>query len=116
MGAYRKLSKEQKISIVEEALNGKASKSAVARKHQIAHGLLYHWIEAYEQGGFENKPTYEAGYLLKIEKLEQMVGRQAMEIEFLKKAIKFTRLKAQKKEHLSKNTGYLPIVREGGAN
>lgn len=116
MGPYRKFSKEQKRHVVEEALSGQTSKAAVSRKHQISYSLLDKWIAAYEHGRFDNESTTEAGHSEKIEKLEQMVGRQAMEIEFLQKAIEHVRSVAKKKERLSKSTDGLSIVRKGGAN
>ena len=116
MGPYRKFSKELKRHVVEEALSGQTSKAAVSRRHQIAYSLLDKWINAYEHGRLDNEPATEAGHSEKIEKLEQMIGRQAMEIEFLKKAIEHTRSVAEKKERLSKSTDCLSIVRKGGAN
>jgi transposase len=116
MGPYRKFSKEQKRQVAEEALSGQTSKIAVARKHQIAYSLLDKWINAYKHGRLDNEPSCETGYREKIEKLEQMVGRQAMEIEFLKKAIEYAHVAAKKKERLSKSTDSLSIPRAGGAN
>jgi transposase-like protein len=116
MVEYRKFSNEQKRQVAEEALSGEMSKSAVARKHQISYSLLDKWINAYKNGRLDNEPTCEAGYREKIEKLEQMIGRQAMEIEFLKKAITHTRLVAKQKERLSKNTDCLSIAHAGGAH
>lgn len=116
MGTYRKFSKEQKRAIVEEALSGQRSKAAVSREHGISCSLLQKWVEAYEYGRLDNEPTTEAGQREKIEKLEQMVGRQAMEIEFLKKAIAYTREVAKKKERLSKSACYLSKPQDGGAN
>ena len=85
MVTYRKHSKEQKQEAAQEALSGQLSKAAVARKYGISSSLLIKWIDAYERGHLNNEPTTEAGFREKIEKLQQMIGRQAMEIEFLKK-------------------------------
>lgn len=112
---YRRFSKEQKLQIVQEAISGETSKTAVARKHMIASSLLSRWINAYEMGRLDNTPHNEAGYQEKIARLEQMVGRQAMEIEFLKKAQEYVRQQQKIKERLSKNTYPLPKPREGGA-
>ncbi|OGS19837.1 MAG: hypothetical protein A2252_04910 [Elusimicrobia bacterium RIFOXYA2_FULL_39_19] len=116
MGLYRKFSKEQKQEAATEALSGQTSKTAVARKYGISYSLLLKWIEAYEHGRLNNEPTTEAGFHDKIEKLERMVGRQAMEIEFLKKTIEYKRELAKKKESLSKSTSCLLKLRAGGAN
>ena len=116
MKPYRTFSKEQKREAVEETLAGQTSKAAVARKYSISHSLLLKWIEAYEYGRLDNEPTSEAGQQAKIERLEQMIGRQAMEIEFLKKAIMQSRVLAQRKERLSRSISSLSIPREGGVN
>ena len=112
----RRFSKEQKQSVVEEALSGEMSKTAVARKHMISPTVLSNWINAYESGRLNNTPINEAGFLEKIAKLEQMVGRQAMEIEFLKKAQKYAHQLQKTKERLSKSTCPSSNQREGGAN
>jgi transposase len=112
----RRFPKEQKQHIVEEALSGEMSKTAVARKHMISPTVLSRWIDAYECGRLNNMPINETGYLEKIVKLEQMVGRQAMEIEFLKKAQMYAREQQKIKERLSKSTNFSSNQREGGAN
>jgi len=112
----RRFPKEQKLHIVEEALSGEMSKTAVARKHMIAPTVLSRWIDAYEHGRLNNTPVNEAGFQEKIAKLEQMVGRQAMEIEFLKKAQEYARTLQKTKERLSKSTSSSSNQREGGAN
>lgn len=116
MSTYRKFTKEQKREAATEALSGHLSKAAVCRKHAIAYSLLDKWITDYEHGRLDNEPTTEAGQHEKIEKLEQMVGRQAMEIEFLKKAMVYTQELARKKERLSKSTSCFLKQRDGGAN
>ncbi|MCB4791336.1 MAG: transposase [Elusimicrobia bacterium] len=113
---YRRFTKEQKQQIVEEALSGEMSKTAVARKHTISPTLLTRWIDAHQRGRFNNTPVNEAGYQEKIARLEQMVGRQAMEIEFLKKAQEYARQLQKTKERLSKSTNTSLKQREGGAN
>lgn len=112
----RRFPKEQKQHIVEEALSGEISKTAVARKHMISPTVLSRWITDYENGRLNNMPVTEAGFQEKIAKLEQMVGRQAMEIEFLKKAQEYARQLQKTKERLSKSTRPSSNQREGGAN
>ncbi len=116
MGTYRKFSSEKKREIVEAALNGEQSKSAVCRKYEICFSQLQYWIDEYEHGRLDNEPTTEAGQYEKIARLEQMVGRQSMEIEFLKKAITYAREHTKKKKRLSKSTNSLLKQRDGGAN
>ena len=112
----RRFPKEQKQHIVEEALSGEISKTAVARKHMISPPVLSRCIVDYENGRLNNEPITESGFQEKIAKLEQMVGRQAMEIEFLKKAQEYARQLQKTKERLSKSICPSSKQREGGAN
>ena len=52
----RRFPKEQKQHIVEEALSGEISKTAVARKHMISPTVLSRWIADYENGRLNNTP------------------------------------------------------------
>ncbi|MGE5115477.1 MAG: IS66-like element accessory protein TnpA [Betaproteobacteria bacterium] len=49
--ARRRWTREQKQSIVAECEAGKASVSAVARKHNIASSLLFRWRREFGLGG-----------------------------------------------------------------
>lgn len=58
-----------------------------AKRHDLCRNLIRVWIEKAEAGAFDDEvaradmlTTYEA----KIAALERLVGRQALEIEFLK--------------------------------
>jgi len=77
-----------KRMIVESYLNGTAL-NALSVEHDICRHLIRTWVEKYEKGEFdtpaanaEQIPEYEA----RIAALERLVGRQALEIEFLKTA------------------------------
>ena len=74
--------------MVEEYLAGETL-HALSRKHDLCRNLIRVWIEKYERGEYDDDavaadliPEYEA----RIAALERMVGRQALEIEFLKGA------------------------------
>ena len=67
----------------------------MAREHDLSRNLIRIWIAKCESGEFD--PDVEAATLLadyeaKIATLERMVGRQALEIEFLKGALQQGRL------------------------
>ena len=75
-----------KKQIVQEYAAGAAFKG-LAREHDLSRNLIRVWLAKYESGEFD--PDIEAATLLgdyeaKIVALERMVGRQALEIEFLK--------------------------------
>src|ERR1700747_1983341 len=64
---------------------------ALAKRHDVSRNLIRIWVAKYEAGAFDDDAQaadliqqYEA----RIAALERMVGRQALEIEFLKGALK----------------------------
>ena len=64
---------------------------ALAKRHDLSRQLIRVWVEKYEVGALDEDA--QAAHLLKeyeakIAALERMVGRQALEIEFLKGALK----------------------------
>ena len=64
---------------------------ALAKRHDISRQLIRVWVQKYEAGGLDEDA--QAAELLqeyesKIAALERMVGRQALEIEFLKGALR----------------------------
>src|SRR6266508_2242094 len=84
----RSFSAEFKAQIVVELLTGTASPAELCRKHNVKPQLLAHWKAAvldrlhtlFEgDGQVEHEQT-------RIAELEQLVGRQAYELEILKKA------------------------------
>ena len=71
--------------IADETLHG------LAGRHGVSRNLIRVWVMKFEAGAFDEDA--EAADLLqeyeaKIAALERMVGRQALEIEFLKGALK----------------------------
>lgn len=93
---HRRHSIPFKRMIVEAYLNG-AALNALSVEHDICRHLIRTWIDKYEKGEFdadtvkaEQIPEYEA----RIAALERLVGRQALEIEFLKTARMRTRSKS----------------------
>jgi transposase-like protein len=89
MRRHRRHSTAFKRQVVEEYLGG-AALNALAKEHDICRHLIRVWIETYDAGEFDEE--IEAAdtlheYQAKIAALERMVGRQALEIEFLKGAL-----------------------------
>ena len=87
MQERRNFTTEFKRQVVEELLCGVSRPAQLCRRHNIAVSLLYHWKKQYSLGKLNNEPVKEAAMRDKIEKLERMVGKLAMENEFLKKAL-----------------------------
>lgn len=90
MGKRRTFSPELKFEAVLELLRGEKSVAQICRERAISESLLYKWRDAFferapsifaDQRSTTNDPQTEH-----IAELERLVGRQAMEIEVLKKA------------------------------
>ena len=84
----RSFSAEFKARVVLDLLSGAASQAELCRRHNVKPQLLGHWKSAV----LERLPSLfgseeAAGQdQLRIAELEQLVGRQAYELEILKKA------------------------------
>ena len=90
MARHRSHSIEFKRQIAQEFIAGE-SLYALAKRHDLSRQLIRVWVQKYETGAFDEDAQaadllqeYEA----KLMALERMVGRQALEIEFLKGALK----------------------------
>jgi transposase len=86
--ARRSFPAEFKARIVLQLLSGEASQAELCRKHGIKPNLIANWKAAV----LDRLPTvFEADVVhdadrLRVAELEQLVGRQAYELEILKKA------------------------------
>ena len=90
MTRHRSHSIEFKRQVAQEYVAGETL-HALAKRHDVSRNLIRIWVAKYEAGAFDNDAQaadliqeYEA----RIAALERMVGRQALEIEFLKGALK----------------------------
>ena len=79
-----------KRQVVEEYHAG-GTLHGLSKQHDICRNLIRVWIEKYDAGAFdEDAETADMlqEYEARIGALERLVGRQALEIEFLKGAAK----------------------------
>ena len=90
MAQYRSHSVEFKRQIAQAYLSGETL-HGLAKQHDLSRNLIRLWVAKLEAGEFDDDTRaadllqeYEA----KVAALERMVGRQALEIEFLKGALK----------------------------
>jgi transposase len=90
MTRHRSHSLEFKRQVAQEFVAGETL-HGLAKQHDISRNLIRVWVAKLEAGAFDEDAQaadmlqeYEA----KIAALERMVGRQALEIEFLKGALK----------------------------
>ena len=93
MARHRSYSIEFKRQVAQEFLGGETL-YGLARRHDVSRNLIRVWVAKYEADAFDDEA--QAADLLqpheaKIAALERLVGRQALEIEFLKGAQKNAR-------------------------
>jgi transposase-like protein len=90
MAKHRSYSVEFKRQVAQEYLGGETL-YGLSKRHDICRNLIRVWIRKYEAGEFDEDAAaadllqqYEA----RIAALERLVGKQALELEFLKGALK----------------------------
>ena len=90
MPRHRSHSIEFKRQVAQEFLGGETL-HGLAKRHDISRNLIRIWVDKYEGGALDE----EAGaadlvqeYEGRIAALERLVGRQALELEFLKGALR----------------------------
>jgi transposase-like protein len=90
MAKHRTHSIEFKRQIAQDFIAGETL-HALAGRHDISRNLIGIWVRKFEVGAFDDDAQAAdlvQDYETKIAALERMVGRQALEIEFLKGALK----------------------------
>jgi transposase-like protein len=63
----------------------------LAKRHDISRNLIRVWVEKYEAGAFDDDARAAdliQAYEARIVALERLVGKQALELEFLKGALR----------------------------
>ena len=105
MRQQRIFSIEFKKQVVEELISGSSRPSQICRRYNIVPSLLDHWKKQYNLGKFDNEPIKEAALQDRIEKLERLVGKLALENEFLKKAYQHKLSQQARNGKSSSNTG-----------
>lgn len=90
MAKHRTHSVEFKRQVAQEFLAGETL-HGLAKRHDVSRNLIRIWVQKHEQGAFDEGAQaadliqeYEA----RIGALERLVGKQALEMEFLKGALK----------------------------
>ena len=90
MARQRSHSIEFKRQVAQEFVAGETL-YALAKRYDVSRNLIRVWVKKLETGVFDddaNAAELLVEYEAKIAALERMVGRQALEIEFLKGALK----------------------------
>ncbi len=84
----RKWTVEEKVSIVMEGLKEKRTVADICREHKISQTLYYRWRDKFLEGGKKgliNGTGDDNIYKAEIERLQKIIGKQAIQIEILKK-------------------------------
>ena len=87
---HRSHSTEFKRQVVAEYHAGETL-HALSRRHDLSRNLVRVWVEKAETGAFDDEEVAAellSGYEARIAALERLVGRQALEIDFLKGAVR----------------------------
>ncbi|WP_412768916.1 transposase [Methylobacterium brachiatum] len=90
MARHRSHSVAFKRQVAQEYLSGETL-HGLAKRHDLSRNLVRVWVQKYETGAFDDDAaaagTIQA-YEARIAALERLVGRQALELEFLKGALR----------------------------
>lgn len=87
---HRTHSTDFKRQVALDYLAGETLHS-LARRHDLSRNLIRIWVQKHEAGAFDNEAVAAdaiGAYEARIAALERLVGKQALEIEFLKGALK----------------------------
>jgi len=90
MAKHRFHSIEFKRQVAQEFIAGEML-HALASRHDVSRNLIRIWVRKFAAGAFDEDAQAAdllQDYEAKIAALERLVGRQALEIEFLKGALK----------------------------
>lgn len=88
MARHRSHSVDFKRQVAQEFLAGETL-HGLAKRHDVSRNLIRIWIEKYEAGAFDDEAQAAdliQAYEARIAALERLVGKQALELEFLKGA------------------------------
>jgi transposase-like protein len=90
MARHRSPRTEFKRQVVQEYLAGETL-HGLAKRHDISRNLIRIWLQKHDAGALDDEAVAAdavEAYKARIAALERLVGRQALEIEYLKGALK----------------------------
>lgn len=84
----RRWTADEKLAIIVEGLKEKRTVADICREHKISQTLYYRWRDKFLEAG--KKGLINGGgddniYKAEIERLQKIIGKQAVQIEILKK-------------------------------
>lgn len=90
MARHRTHSIDFKRQVAQEFLAGETL-HGLSKRHDICRNLIRVWVAKYEAGAFDDEAETAdliQAYEARIAALERLVGKQALELEFLKGALR----------------------------
>src|SRR5207249_8001420 len=90
MAKHRSHSVEFKRQVAQEFIAGETL-HGLAKRHDVSRNLIRIWVSKYEEGAFDadaQAADLIQEYEARIAALERLVGKQALELEFLKGVLK----------------------------
>ena len=90
-GPYRRHAPQFKLQLCQDIRSGALGRRDAQKKYSLSANLLQTWLSQYDRGelnGEEVEACVLVDYEAKIAALERLVGRQALEIDLLKGALK----------------------------
>ena len=87
MGSRRSFTNAFKRQVVEEYLSGSSSQAQLSRRYNLSPHQIAHWRKCYSGGKLnDNNDHVSLAKDARIRELERLAGKQALQIELLKKA------------------------------
>jgi transposase len=90
MATHRRHSLEFKRQVVQEFTAGETL-HGLAKRHDLSRNLIRIWVRKYEEGALDDEAQAAdliQAYEARIAALQRLVGQQALELEFLKGALR----------------------------
>ncbi len=98
MGKPRHFSNDFKLQVVQEYESGNFSLMALCKKYDLHRSVIFSWCKNFRSGQLLDNSVEIKRKDKEIKELREMVGKQALEIDFLKRSV---RLKRSKKNGFS---------------
>jgi len=112
----RRFTQDFKRSVVEQLLSETTGPAELCRRYNIASGQLYTWKKQYAKGKLDPEPSKEAELEARVRELERLLGKVTLENEFLKKAVRNSLKRNEKKQSSLPKTAPSSKALKGGAN
>lgn len=116
MPRHRSHSVAFKRQVAEEYLAGETL-HGLAKRHDISRNLIRVWLAKYEAGAFDDDAQAAdllQAYEARIAALERLVGKQALELEFLKGAARSAPLPRSAPTSVITGPAASPLARDAG--